>query len=93
MLVNKCRTYDEDSRARSTHYNSVSDKHSGNQNRRNLYVVLYGKCKQTFQRRNNGWKSQNEGGPPAPIKCFKCGMHGHRASKCTVRTCFKCGKA
>lgn len=32
MLVNKCRLYVEDSRARFSHYKSVNDKKDGNQN-------------------------------------------------------------
>lgn len=30
VLVNKCRTYDEDSMAISTHYKSVNEKENGN---------------------------------------------------------------
>lgn len=39
MLVNKCRIYDEDNRARSTHYKSVSEKKNGNQSRGKLYAT------------------------------------------------------
>lgn len=49
--------YDEDNHAKSTHYKSVSDKKSGNQNHEKAYVVLDGKGKQRFQQRNNGRKS------------------------------------
>jgi len=37
MLVNKCRIYDEDSRARSTYYKSINDKKSKGQDRRKPY--------------------------------------------------------
>lgn len=46
VLVNKCRIYDEDGRAISSHYKSVSDKRNSNQNRRKPYVVYDGKGKQ-----------------------------------------------
>lgn len=80
MLVNKCRIYDEDIRARSTYYKSVNDKKSSNQNRRKPYVIPDGKGKQKFQQKNNGGKSQSGGGVSSLIKCFKCGVTGHRAS-------------
>ncbi|XP_050890076.1 uncharacterized protein LOC127095431 [Lathyrus oleraceus] len=81
------------SRVRSIHYKSVSDKKSGNQNRRKSYVVLDGKCKKRFQWRNNGGNNQSGGGVPSPIKCFKYGVLGHRALECIAILCFKCGKA
>lgn len=92
VLVNKCCIYDEDIRVRSTNYKILSDKRSSNQNREKSYDVLDGKGNQKFQQRNNGGKSQSEGGALAPIKCFKCGVLGHRASKCTSISCFKYGK-
>lgn len=90
MLVNKCRIYVEDNHARSSHYKSVSDKRSGNQNRENPYVVPDGK--QKFAQKNNGGKSQSGGYAPAPLKCFKCGVLGYRVAECCTLVCFKCGK-
>lgn len=92
VLVNKCHIYDEDNNARSAYYKSVCDKKNGNQNCRNPYVVPDGKSKQKFQQKNNNGKSQSVGGAANSIKCFKCGVLGHRASECTAMTCYKCGK-
>ncbi|XP_050876277.1 uncharacterized protein LOC127079973 [Lathyrus oleraceus] len=76
----------------SSHYKSVSDKRSGNQNRRNPYIVPYGKGKQRFQQKNNGGKSHSGGGAHAALKCFKCEVNGHRALECTTLICLNCGK-
>lgn len=94
VLVNKCRIYNEDSRARSAYYKSASDKRNGNQHRSKPYVVPDGKGKQKFQQKNNNnnGMSQSGGGAPNPVKCFKCGVIGHRALECTAMTCYKYGK-
>lgn len=39
VLVNKCIIYDEDSRARSAHYKSVSEKNNENKNRGTPYMT------------------------------------------------------
>lgn len=39
MLVNKCRIYNEDSTARSTHYNNINEKKGKNQYRWKSYSV------------------------------------------------------
>ena len=93
MMVNKCRIYDEDRRARSSHYKSVSDKRMGNQNREKHYVVLNGKGKQRFQQKNNGGESHSGGGVSSTLQYLKCGVHDHRSSERTTLICFNCGKA
>ncbi|XP_058758404.1 uncharacterized protein LOC131631650 [Vicia villosa] len=39
-------------------------------------------------------KRLSGGGTPTPLKCYRCGVEGHRVSECKkeVTTCFKCGK-
>lgn len=49
MLVNKCRIYDEDCRARYAHYKRASDKKSGSQFRGKPYLTLDNKGKQKLQ--------------------------------------------
>lgn len=39
VLVNKCRIYDEDSKAKFSHYKSLSEKKNGNPNYGKLYVT------------------------------------------------------
>lgn len=63
-LVNKCRIYDEDSCVRSSHYKSINDKRSGNQNCNKPYDVIDAKGKQRFQPKTVGVKTQSGGGAP-----------------------------
>lgn len=58
MLVNKCKIYDEDSRARYSHYKSESEKKSGNQNCGKPYVTLADKGNKSFSRRLQVGKKQ-----------------------------------
>lgn len=68
-LVNKCRIYDEDCSARSTHYKSVREMKGKNQFKGKPYSAQADKRKQmaTDEKRPSG------GGTPAFVKCFKCG--------------------
>lgn len=56
IVVNKCRIYDKDSRARSAHYKSASEKKSGNQFHGKPYLTLADKGKQKFQQKSAGGK-------------------------------------
>ena len=88
-LVNKCRIFDEDSKARTAHYKSLSEKK--NKDRGSPYASPNGKGKQKVVDE----KKPSGGGSPIAGKCFKCGEPGHRADSCTkkVLRCFRCGQA
>ncbi|XP_050914957.1 uncharacterized protein LOC127129891 [Lathyrus oleraceus] len=84
-LVNKSRIYDEDSRESVAHYKSLNDKKGKGQFR--------GKAYDGKKKASDG-KKLSEGGSHTSVKCFRCGVEGHRAPECPMRdvTCFKCGK-
>ncbi|XP_058733949.1 cold shock protein 1-like [Vicia villosa] len=79
--------YDEDSRKSDAYYKSLNDRKGKGQFRGKSYADK-GKQKTDYYMKPSG------GGATILIKCFKCGVKGHRASKCTKddRKCFKCGK-
>ncbi|XP_050907359.1 uncharacterized protein LOC127120836 [Lathyrus oleraceus] len=87
-LVNKCRIFDEDSKARTAHYKSLSEKK--NKDRGSPYASPNGKGKQKVVDE----KKPSGGGSSIASKCFKCGEPGHRADSCTKRVlrCFRCGQ-
>lgn len=91
-LVNRCRIYDEDSRARVTHYKNLSEKRSNHRHKGIPYSAPADKSKQKVAKGN---KPGGVGTSPNPIKCFKCGGVGHRVSECQtdMKRCFKCGKS
>lgn len=84
MLVSKCRIYDEDSRACSTHYKSIS---KNNQYRRKSYITQDDKDKQRTSNERKPSEGEN-------LTSVKCGELGHYANECRyeVLRCFKCGK-
>ncbi|XP_050896568.1 uncharacterized protein LOC127103345 [Lathyrus oleraceus] len=89
-LVNKCRIYDEDCRARSTYYKNVRERKGKNQFRGKPYSSLEEKGKQ----RTTDEKKPSGGVTPISVKCFKCGESGHHANECknNILGCIKCGK-
>lgn len=94
MLVSKGMFYNEDSWAISSHYKSVSEKKSGNQNCDKLYEALLGKGKQKFKQKTTNMKETNGVDTFVALRCFKCGGTSRRANECksTRQKCFKCEK-
>ncbi|XP_050897646.1 uncharacterized protein LOC127104505 [Lathyrus oleraceus] len=90
VLAYKCRIYDDENYARSSHYKSVSDKINGNLNHRKSYGAPCVKGKQ----RTSDEKNPNGGGAPNFIRCYKYSEFRHHISECksTTANCFKCGK-
>ncbi|XP_050897795.1 uncharacterized protein LOC127104662 [Lathyrus oleraceus] len=84
-LVNKSEIYDKESRESDAHYKSLHDKKGKGKFR--------GKSYDGKKKVGDGKKS-SEGGSHTPVKCFRCGVEGHRAPECPKGdvTCFKCGK-
>ncbi|XP_050895812.1 uncharacterized protein LOC127102487 [Lathyrus oleraceus] len=87
----KCiKIYDEDSRTHYVYYKSLSEKKGNNQYRGKLYSAPTekGKHRVLDEKRLSG------GETPTSVKCFKCGIAGHRANdyKSSKNKCFKCGK-
>ncbi|XP_050910057.1 serine/arginine-rich splicing factor RS2Z33-like [Lathyrus oleraceus] len=84
-LVNKSRIYDEDTCESAAHYKSLHDKKGKRQFREKPYD---GKKKASDSKKPSG------GGSHTLVKCFRCGVKGHRAHEWPKGgvTCFKCGK-
>ena len=90
VLVNKSQVYNEECRARFTHFQNLTDKKSEGNFGGKSYVTSAdkGKRKASYEGRLSG-----EGVYPNPIRCYKCGGIGHRAYECLfgVQKCFNCG--
>ena len=86
-LVNKSRIYNEDSRESVSYYKNLNDRKGKGQFR--------GKSYDDKRKQQAGYCKKSSGGEAStPIKCFKCGVEGHRVVDCpkVEVTCFKCGK-
>ncbi|XP_050896342.1 uncharacterized protein LOC127103094 [Lathyrus oleraceus] len=69
-LGNKSRIYDEDSRESATHYKSLHDKKGKGKFRGKPY---------DGKKKAGDGKKPSGGGFHTPVKCFRCGVEGHRA--------------
>ncbi|XP_058741352.1 uncharacterized protein LOC131613723 [Vicia villosa] len=83
-LVNKSHIYDEDSRESASHYKASNDGKGKGQYR--------GKPYDDKNKKYGYGGKPSGGGSRAPVKCFKCGVEGHRANECNKKIvkCFKC---
>lgn len=91
MLVNKCRIFDEDNRAKYSYYKNLSVKKGKGQFRGNSYITHADKGKQeaTYEEKPSG------GGAPTSVQCYRYGVISHRANECfsVEKKFYKCGKA
>ncbi|XP_050909624.1 uncharacterized protein LOC127123449 [Lathyrus oleraceus] len=88
-LVNNFRIYEDDGKARSTHYKGLSKRRGKhNLNCGKPYSAIADKGKQ----RVADGKRPSGGGAPTSLKCYRCGELGHCFSECKSdkKKCYKC---
>ncbi|XP_057415195.1 uncharacterized protein LOC130746276 [Lotus japonicus] len=77
-LVNRSRIYDEDSRESAAHYKSLKEKKEKGQFR----GKPYGNPVDNGKQEAGNDKKPSGGGAPNPVRCYKCGVEGHRSPEC-----------
>ncbi|PNX56846.1 cellular nucleic acid-binding protein, partial [Trifolium pratense] len=80
-LVNKSKICDDDGKAKSAHYKMMKDKRGKGQDRGKPYD-------------NKGKKKAEGSGGKKEVKCFKCGIVGHKIGECKAEgfKCYRCGR-
>ncbi|MCI31462.1 cellular nucleic acid-binding protein, partial [Trifolium medium] len=101
-LVNKSRICDEDGKAKTNYYKSLSEKKGRGQDRGKPYADKGKKgVESSGGRKKNGGQCYKCGEmghnsyecPKKEDKCFNCGKLGHKFDVCQVKvTCFNCGE-
>ncbi|GAU38281.1 hypothetical protein TSUD_119620 [Trifolium subterraneum] len=91
-LVNKSRIYEEDNKAKYSHYKAQRERRNAGPSRSKPYDVQKGGRKGK-QKINNERETGRGGGSNTP-RCFKCGGTGHKIAECKteIQRCFRCGK-
>ncbi|XP_057418546.1 uncharacterized protein LOC130712743 [Lotus japonicus] len=72
------RIYDEDSRESAAHYKSLKEKKEKGQFR----GKPYGNPVDNGKQEAGNDKKPSGGGAPNPVRCYKCGVEGHRSPEC-----------
>ncbi|XP_058774552.1 uncharacterized protein LOC131648839 [Vicia villosa] len=81
-LVNKSRIYDEDCRESALHYKALNEKKG----------KYHGKPYDDKMKKVGHDGKPSGGGSSASVKCYNCGVEGHRVVDCPKEkvTCLKC---
>ncbi|KEH29344.1 hypothetical protein MTR_4g035700 [Medicago truncatula] len=82
LLATTCRIYEDDNKARTSHYKAVGEKRGRDQSRGKPYNIPAERERQKFQQEDVGGKETRGGDTRAPLRCFNCGIACHRPAEC-----------